>query len=105
MDVDEVKKLIGITTTKHDVYLTATIPLLIDFVRQYCRQSFTGKDGNDALPGGVKLFIAKAAEYNMQKAGVTSRSMGDVSHSFYVDFPESIKTLLRPYKKVGFVRG
>ncbi|MFL0365376.1 phage head-tail connector protein [Pseudobacillus sp. 179-B 2D1 NHS] len=78
------------------------IPLLIEWLKVYCNNPFTNPSGKEILPGGVRIFIAKACEYNMNKAGITSRSMGSVSYSYNLDFPESMIRYIRPYKRVKF---
>lgn len=102
LDVAQVKRLLGLTTSKHDDYITEMIPILLDYVKNYCNNTFM-KNGVEELPGPVKLFIAKAIQFNMNPAGVSSRSMGGAAYSYETDYPESIMKLLRPYKKVRFV--
>lgn len=101
MEITAVKNLIGLNTEKHDGYLTEITPILVDFAKEHCNNPFE-KDGEESLPGPVRLFVAKAAQYNMNPAGVTGRSMGGASYSYELDFPESIMKLLRPYKRVRF---
>ena len=96
--VDQIRILLGISTSKHDMYIEEMIPILIDYARDHCRNQF--KDG---IPGPVRLFVAKAIEYNMNPVGVSSRSMGGASYSYETDFPPSITRLLKPYRKVRFV--
>lgn len=102
MDLATVKKLLGINTDKHDGYLTEIIPILIDYAKEFCNNKFLDENNAEELPGGVKLFVAKAAQFNMNPAGVKGRSMGGASYSYDTDFPESIMKLLRPYKRVRF---
>ncbi|WP_433958849.1 phage head-tail connector protein [Cytobacillus horneckiae] len=102
MDKEEVKKILQIKTTKHDEYFETMIPLLIDWVATHCNNSFKDKLGQLALSGGVKIFIAKACEHNMNVSGVSSRSMGSVSYTYDMDFPPAIMNLLKPYKRVKF---
>jgi hypothetical protein len=99
MDVTTVKNILGITTTKHDTYLTKVIPLIVEYAKDECYQDFLDDDGVEQLPGGVKVFVAKAIEYNMNTAGVTSRSQG-VSYSYDTDFPKSIMRFLSPYRRL-----
>ena len=102
MDLASVKNLIGITTEKHDAYLAEMIPILTDYAKEFCNNKFLDENNQEALPGSVRLFIAKAAQFNMNPAGIKGRSMGGASYSYDTDFPESIMKLLRPYKKVRF---
>lgn len=102
MDMQSVKTLLGITTDKHDGYLAEMIPILTDYAKEYCNNSFSNSLNEEQLPGSVMLFVAKAAQFNMNPAGITSRSMGGASYSYDTDFPEAIMKMLRPYKKVRF---
>ncbi|MGG3625529.1 phage head-tail connector protein [Bacillus gobiensis] len=99
MDIQHVKKILGITTTKHDEYLSTVIPLFIEQASDYCNQSFDEKN----LPGGVQLYLAKSIEFNMGSSTLKGRSMGNVSYSYNTELPESVTKLLRPYKRLRFV--
>ena len=96
---EEVKVLLRISSddTSLDSYLEAVIPLLIDFAEEHCNNEW-----GEELPGGVKLFVAKAAEYLQREMGVEAESLGDYSISLKADFPDSIMGLL-PKKRVEFV--
>jgi hypothetical protein len=102
VSLDTVKKILQITTTKHDDYLNTMILLLEEYAKDKTNNDFLDENGNEVIPGAVTIFVAKACEYNMNKAGVTSRSMGEVSYSYDLDFPRSITKLLDPYRKVKF---
>jgi Phage gp6-like head-tail connector protein len=102
MNTEEVKRLLGITTDKQDVFITEMLLLLTEFVKDYTNNKFE-TDGEEVLPGGVKLFIARAIQYNMNPTGVTGRSMGGASYSYDTDYPPSLMRLLRPYKRVRFI--
>ncbi|SCV43766.1 Phage capsid and scaffold [Bacillus subtilis] len=52
------------------------------------------------MPAGVKLFVKKAAEYNMTPSGLSGRSMGDVSYSYNTEFPRDITKDLNPYRRL-----
>ncbi|WP_191556609.1 head-tail connector protein [Metabacillus idriensis] len=75
---------------------------ILDWVKEWCNNSFSNEYGQEILPGGVKIFIPKALQYLQQKAGIQSRTMGSVSYSFEADFPPSLLRLIRPYKRVRF---
>lgn len=96
MTPKQVKNMLGMTTDKHDAYLQEVIPLFLDFAEDYCNRRW------DEPPSGVRLFVAKAVEYNMNPAGLSSRSMDTVSYSYNTDFPESVMKFLRPYRRVRF---
>ncbi|MED3691301.1 phage head-tail connector protein [Peribacillus butanolivorans] len=95
MDKEEVKNILGITTNKHDVYITTCIPLFVDFIKEHCNNSFP-----DDISGGVKIAVAKMIEWNMNKSGQKTRSIGEVAYSFDTDFPPSILRLLQPYNRI-----
>lgn len=97
MDKETIKNMLGIKTAKHDAYLTEVIPLFIEHAEEYCNNSFIGE-----LPAGVKLYVAKAIEFNLNPSNLKSRKMGEVSYSYETNFPKSITKLLAPYRKVRF---
>lgn len=104
MDKEDVKKLLQIKTTKHDEFLDTIIPLIIEDTKIKCNNLFLDPvTGEENLPGGVKIYIAKACQYNMQPSNLKSRTMGNVSYSFDLEFPSSITKLLAPYKRLKFV--
>jgi len=96
MELITVKNILGITSDKDDSYLAEVIPLFLEFAEHKTNNSFP----NGEEPGGIKLFVAKACEFNMKESGLKSRSMGQVSYSYDTDLPESLMKLLKPYKKV-----
>jgi len=75
---------------------------ILDWIKEWCNNSFLDSSGKEDLPGGVKIFIIKAKEYLQNKAGIKDRSMGSVSYSYEMDFPPGLIRLIRPYKKVRF---
>lgn len=95
MDIQQVKRMIGITTDKHDAYLSEVVPILIEYANDFCKNNFEP----GALPAGVKIFVTKATEYNMTPSGLSGRSMGDVSYSYNTEFPQHIIKNLYPYRK------
>ena len=100
MTLQEVKDILQITTTKHDVYITTMLDLLIEYIQDYCNNSFLDENGVLNIKGGAKIAIAKMIEFNMNKAGINSRSFGEVSYSYDTDFPPSILRLLEPYSRI-----
>ncbi|MCM3425555.1 phage head-tail connector protein [Bacillus paralicheniformis] len=101
MDIETVKRLLQIKTDKHDEYLQEAVPFFVDIAKDYCNNSFM-KDGAESLPSGVKVFVAKAVEFNMNPSNLSSRSMGDVSYTFVTDLPRPVWEYLRPHKKLRF---
>lgn len=102
MDVALVKKRLSIKTAQHDDYLNEIVPDVIAFTKDYCNNQFLDENNAVVLPPGVKLFIPKACEYLLNKAGVTNRKMDTVSYTYDMDFPPGLIKLIRPYKRVRF---
>ncbi|MDA7028459.1 phage head-tail connector protein [Bacillus sp. CLL-7-23] len=102
MDIQTIKTMLRITTNKHDDYFKEVIPIYMDYAKTYCNNTFT-VDGQEVLPAGVKLFVAKAIEFNMNPVNLSSRNMGDASYSYVTELPETIMRYLKPYKKLRFV--
>lgn len=101
--IKEIKLINGEQGTGKDEYYRAMLPIIFDEVKEHCNNTFgETESGPPALPGGVKLFMAKAIQFNENKAGLKGRSMGSVSYSYETEFPESLYKYLRPYRKVKF---
>lgn len=102
-EIEEIKTILGIQGTKDDSYLEVMVPILYEHASAFCNNLFIDDvTGLVSIPGGVRLFAAKACEHNMNQAGLKSRSMGSVSYSYDLEFPESINRFLRPYKRLRF---
>lgn len=111
MDILEVKTLLQIPAedTSKDEYLAAALPLLVEYVKSYCNQTFlvldeeTGEE-SEVLPGGLKFAIAKMAEYNMANVTEKSTTVGAYSTTLVAgtEYPKSIMKLLRPYRRAVF---
>jgi Phage gp6-like head-tail connector protein len=97
VDKEAIKNMLGITTAKHDNYLTEVIPLFIEHAEEICNNSFNGD-----LPAGVKLYVAKAIQFNMTPSNLKGRKMGEVSYSYETELPKSITKHLAPYRRVRF---
>jgi hypothetical protein len=95
---ESVKVILQINTNNHDPYIETMIPLLIDFGSEWCNNSFP----EDDMPSGMVLFVSKAIEYLMNKSGVASRTMGNVSYSYDLDFPPAVMKFIKPYRRVRF---
>jgi hypothetical protein len=100
MNTQEVKNILGETSTKHDKYIDTALPLFIEFVQDYCNNSFTDEYDDLELRGGAKIAIAKMIEFNLNKSGQKGRTFGEVSYSYDTDFPQSILKLLSPYSRI-----
>lgn len=99
MDITTVKNILGITSNRHDAYLAEVVPLFLEIAQDRTNNTFL--EGEE--PAGVKIFVAKACEFNMHQAGLQSRTMGEVSYSYETDLPKSVTKHLNPYKRVRFV--
>lgn len=101
--IDEVKAIMKIQGEDHDMFLSVMVPILEEHVIDHCNNQFT-KDsyGDNVYPGPVKLFIAKALEFNMQAVGLKGRSMGSVSYTYDLEFPGTLYQYLRPYRRLKF---
>ncbi|KIL45758.1 phage head-tail connector protein [Jeotgalibacillus soli] len=103
MTIEEIKAMIGLTgTTQHDTYLDIMVPMLVERAKEYCNNAFLDDMGVEKLPAGVKVFVAKGCQFNMNKSGLKSRSMGTVSYSYETDFPISYYKEIQTYRKVRF---
>lgn len=100
MDIQEVKDRLNITTTKYDAFLTANVPDLVQYAKDYCKQDFTDDTGAEALPGPVKNFVARAAQYLLSPTGISSESAPGTNRQYNQDFPKSIMRYLKQYRKV-----
>jgi hypothetical protein len=101
-DVTNVKTMLQIKTEKHDDYLKEVLPLFIEKAKADCNNTFLDDNGNEVLPAGVKLYVAKAIEYNMGPVNLKGRKMGEVSYSYETELPGSITKHLKPYKRLRF---
>lgn len=73
MTVDEVKALLMLdpTDTSKDAYFAAILPALEEYAKDECNNDFIDEEtGKVKYPGGVRLAIAKMAEYNTRQAGI-----------------------------------
>ncbi|MBW3114192.1 phage head-tail connector protein [Bacillus sp. MCCB 382] len=102
MDLQTLKNMMRIDTTDHDEYLIEMLPVFIEQAKDYCNNSFMVA-GEEVLPSGVRLYVAKAIEFSMNPSNVKSYTMGQVSYSYETDVPRSITKYLAPYRKVRFV--
>lgn len=105
LDVAEIKGIMGLakTDTSKDEYILTMLPLLVEAVMVYTNNTFgILADGTLRLPGGVKIYLAKAIERNTMKTGLKGRTMGSVSYTYDNSVPDELKDFLRPYRKVKF---
>ncbi|WP_203364719.1 hypothetical protein [Bacillus sp. REN10] len=97
-EIEQIKLINGEQGTAKDGYYRTMLPLLLEHLEIYCNNKFTPPD----IPGGVRIFMAKAIQHNCQKAGLKSRSMGTVSYSYDLEFPGSMYMYLAPYRRLKF---
>lgn len=95
----KIRLKIPLTDTSQDEYLQVTLDDAIDYVKQYCRQSF-----DEGLPPNVKQAVAKLVKAYQENSNVASQSLGDMSKSFFEGGTmNEVHRLLAPYRKVRFV--
>ncbi|MFP7199685.1 hypothetical protein SFC08_01810 [Lysinibacillus halotolerans] len=97
-ELNELKLLNNENGVNHDAFYRALAPILFETAQEYCNQEWLPEE----MPGGVKLFIAKAIQFNKNPTGLSGRKMGTVSYSYNTEFPTAIWTYLRPHKRVRF---
>jgi len=91
----EVKTLLQITDSTYDALITALIPIVEDYVKNYCNNEFT-----DGYPVGLKGIVAKIIYHNIfNKDGVLKFKRGQVS----VEYPDNIYKQLDAYKAMKVV--
>lgn len=102
-DVNEIKAIMQMSEsdTSKDAYIKTMLPLFLESVMAHTNNQFSyTAEGKLRIPGGVKIYLAKAIERNTMKTGLKSRSMGTVSYSYDTSVPEELKSHLAPYRKV-----
>lgn len=102
MTLDELKirLKIPLNDTSQDEYLQVVLEDAIDYVKQYCHQSF-----DEGLPPNVKQAVAKLVKAYQENSNVASQSLGDMSKSFFKGGTmDEVDRLLDPYKKGRKVR-
>lgn len=85
-EIDQLKQMNNVTGAKHDGFYRAVTPILFDVAKDHCN----GKWEPSEMPQGVRLFIAKAIQFNTQSTGLKGRVMGTVSYSYDNEFPKAI---------------
>lgn len=98
LTVEEVKTMLKIHDNASDSLIDIMIPLLEDLFRKKCRDDFP-----DGFPPGIKIPAIMVINHFLQDKGIRSETIGDYSVQFFVNLPESVENLLKPYKKIKFV--
>lgn len=102
-DVSEIKAILNLSNTKHDLYIQTMLPLLMESVMARTNNNFgILADGTLRIPGGVKVYLAKSIERNLRDSSIKARSMGSVSYTYDSAVPKELENMLSPYKKVRF---
>lgn len=93
----KIKMLSNIKSDEHDEFIVLYYSICLDWVKAYCNNDF-----DDEVPQAVLLFISKAIKLNMVPVELKSRSMGTVSYTYNTEYPESMLSLLTPYRRLKF---
>lgn len=96
-NLKKIKLLANITTDEHDEFIELYFSLCLDWIQAYCNNSF-----GEEIPPAVYLFIAKAVRMNMKPVELKARTMGTVSYTYNTEYPESMLSLLTPYRRLKF---
>ncbi|MFD2704235.1 phage head-tail connector protein [Salibacterium lacus] len=103
MDTTTAKTLLMISSTKYDDYLDAVIPMFEEKVKQYANNRFEQDDGTEKLPPDLEQTLVKWIQHDMNnRAGLESRTMGDVSYNYSNEMPDFIRRDIAPHRKVSF---
>lgn len=98
LTIEEVKIMLKIYDDKSDDLISTMIPLIEDFLRRKCRDEFT-----NGFPPGIKIPAVMLINHILNDKGLQSERIGDYSVQFFGNLPESIESLLKPYRKIKFV--
>lgn len=103
MDYFELRAILRIDTadSNFDEYIDTMLPLVIEFVQDYCGQSFQDSKGEYTFRGGLKIAIAKMIEFHMNKSGVASEGLSRQSTTYNTEYPPYIMDVLDQYKVAG----
>ena len=95
MTMQEVKAILKISDDKHDDYISAMLPRVESFVKQYCKRT--------DIPDGLEVAVAKIIQYELQDPSLQSRTIGDLSWSHKPNYPDNIMKILNAYKRLVIV--
>lgn len=89
--LQKVKTILNLSGTNKDEAIDLLIPLVGDWIQQYCNNDFKNEEDESVYPPGYELIAIKMIEYNLnQKTGITQESLSRHSVSFSDDYPKSI---------------
>ena len=114
---DEVKTFLNIPSAddSRDMFIDTMIPVVEDFVKEYCANDFIDDNGEEAFPPGIKLPVARlighdlrAMSLNAGDKDVTAEWLGEYSIKYAVgsresltgSYPKALMLNLRPWKRV-----
>ncbi|KHD86370.1 hypothetical protein NG54_03380 [Heyndrickxia ginsengihumi] len=99
MDLEELKRRLGITDNSQDGVLAERLEDAIDYAKTWCNNPFA-----DGIPSGAKRGITLIVKSMGENSNVASQTLGDMSKTFYQDGTiNEAHRYLRPYKKVRFI--
>lgn len=103
MDIQQVKTILGITSTKYDAYLTEVVPLFEEKIKTRANNRFLNAEGVEELPKDLQHTLAKWVQWDMNtKQGLEARTMGEVSYNYDNEFPDFVRRDIAPHRKVRF---
>ena len=114
MNLEEVKVLLNTTSTSMDNFILGELPVIEDWVENWCNDDFLSltSEGSTSTfknyPEGIKRYIAKQINNDyVNMVGVLSESLGDYSVTYMANNTNAnanpLLSMLKPYRKVGFV--
>lgn len=95
----KIRLKIPLEDTTQDEYLQVALDDAIDYVKEYCRQTF-----EEGLPPAVKQAVAKLVKAYQENSNIASMSMDGLSKSFFEGSTmNEVHRLLKPYRRVRFI--
>ena len=98
LTVEEVKTMLKLYDDTSDNLISVMIPLIEDFLRRKCRDDFP-----NGFPPGIKIPAVIIINHFLNDKGIQSERIGDYSVEFFGNLPQSVESLLKPYRKLKFV--
>jgi hypothetical protein len=103
MDIQKVKNILSITTTKHDPYLNEAVPLFEEKIKVRANNRFADDNGIETLPLDLQHTLAKWVQWDMNsKAGLEARRMGEVSYNYDNEMPDFVRKDIAPHRRLRF---
>lgn len=96
--IDNIKAVLQIEDTSKDLTISAMIPMIEEFVKDYCNNDFI-----DGFPKGLELSAIRMIAFNLfVKPGITKQAIGDVEVDYEPTYPADILSNLNKYRKMRF---